>query len=61
MAIDARVAGRLVPFEAVQDKIAAHLSEEVSRKALAQYVSLLAAQADVQGIDLIAASTPLVR
>lgn len=53
--------GRLVPFEAVHEKIAAHLAEQVRRKALAQYVEVLAGKADVRGVDLNAAVTPLAR
>lgn len=61
VAIDKRVAGQRVPFEAVREKIAARLTEQVSRKALEQYVAVLAGKADVQGVDLNAATTPLVR
>ncbi len=61
VSIDRRVAGKLVPFEAVHEKIAAHLAEEVGRKALTQYVELLAGKADMQGVDLNAAASPLVQ
>lgn len=61
VAIDKRVAGQLVPFDAVREKIAARLAEQVGRKALEQYVAVLAGKADVQGVDLNAAATPLVR
>lgn len=61
IAIDGRVAGQLVPFEAVHEKIAAHLAEQVGRKALAQYVAVLAGKADVQGVDLNAAASPLIQ
>jgi peptidyl-prolyl cis-trans isomerase C len=61
IAIDGRVAGRLAPFDAVQETIAVHLAEEVARKALAQYVAVLAGDAQVQGVDLNAAVTPLLQ
>ncbi len=61
VAVDKRVAGQLVPFEAVREKIAARLADEVGRKALEQYVELLAGNADVRGVDLNAAASPLVR
>ncbi len=61
VAIDGRVAGQLVPFEAVHERIAAHLAEEVGRKALEQYVTVLAGKADVQGVDLNPASSPLIQ
>ena len=61
VSVDGRVAGRVVPFEAAQEKIAAYLAEEVARKALAQYVSVLAGDAKVEGVDLHAAVSPLVQ
>jgi len=61
VAIDGRVAGRLLPFEVVQDRIAAHLVGEVQRKALAQYVAVLAGKAQLEGVDLAAAASPLVQ
>ena len=61
VAIDKRAAGQLVPFEAVHEKISAHLAEQVGRKALEQYVAVLAGKAHVEGVELNAAATPLVR
>lgn len=61
VAVDKRVPGQLVPFEAVHEKIAAHLAEAVGRKALEQYVAVLAGKADVQGVDLVATASPLVQ
>jgi peptidyl-prolyl cis-trans isomerase C len=61
VAIDGRVAGRLVPFEAVQEIIAARLTAEVSRKALEQYITVLACRAQVEGVDLKVAGSPLVQ
>lgn len=61
VAIDKRVPGQLVPFEAVRERIAARLADQVERKALEQYVAVLAGGADVQGVDLNASPTPLVR
>ena len=61
VAVDKRVPGQLVPFEAVHEKIAAHLAEAVGRKALEQYVAVLAGEADVQGVDLDATASPLVQ
>jgi peptidyl-prolyl cis-trans isomerase C len=56
-----RVDGRQLPFEAVQERIATYLREQVQRHALAQYVSLLVGQADIRGIDMAGASSPLVQ
>jgi peptidyl-prolyl cis-trans isomerase C len=50
-----RMRGSLLPFEAVKDRIAAFLSESVWRSAIAQYIGLLAAGANVRGLDLPAA------
>lgn len=61
VAIDMRVEGHLVPFEAMQEKIAARLAEQVGRKALAQYVAVLAGQAELQEVDLNPAVSPLVQ
>ena len=61
IAIDQRLAGQPVPFEAVREKIAAHLAEMVGRKALMQYVAVLAGKADVQGVDINATASPLVQ
>jgi len=61
VAVDKRVAGQVVPFEAAREKIAARLTEQVGCKALEQYVAVLAGKADVQGVNLNAAATPLVR
>jgi len=61
VAVDKRVAGQVVPFEAAREKIAARLAEQVGCKALEQYVAALAGKADVQGVNLNAAATPLVR
>ena len=59
--IDGRVEGRLVPFDAVHDRIAAHLVAEVSRKALEQYVTVLAGKARLEGVELEAVASPLVQ
>ena len=61
LAVDRREPGRQVPFDACRTQIAARLRERVVRRALEQYVSVLAGQADVHGVDLNPAATPLVR
>jgi peptidyl-prolyl cis-trans isomerase C len=53
LAVDRREAGRLMPFDDVVYKyISARLEEHGRRAALARYVSRLAADADVRGMDL---------
>lgn len=56
-----RVAGRQLPFEAVRDRIAAFLEEHALHRALAQYVQLLAGEAELEGVDLLQADSPLVQ
>jgi peptidyl-prolyl cis-trans isomerase C len=59
--LDRHVAGRLLPFDAVHERIAGHLKESVWRRAAAQYISILAGQATIEGFDLGGADTPLVQ
>ena len=61
LAVDRREPGRRIPFDAAREKIAQRLRERVMHRALQQYVSVLAGQAQVLGVDLNAAATPLVR
>ncbi|RAZ92450.1 peptidylprolyl isomerase [Mesorhizobium hawassense] len=56
-----RIDGRQLPFEAVRERIASYLAEHVSRQATAQYVSLLVGRADIVGIAIDGASSPLVQ
>jgi len=53
--------GALLPFEAVEQRIAGYLDEHVRRQATAQYISLLVGSADIRGIALNGAATPLVQ
>lgn len=61
VSIDHRVEGNQMPFETVRDKIETCLMGRVLEKAMVQYVQVLAGQADVQGVKLTAAATPLVQ
>lgn len=56
-----RRAGEIPPFEAVHADIARHLAAESKRRALHQYLRLLAGQAEVRNLDLAGAATPLVQ
>lgn len=53
--------GVLQPFEAVQGAVAMALRQQTFVTALRQYLSLLAGDAAVEGVDLDAADTPLVQ
>jgi peptidyl-prolyl cis-trans isomerase C len=61
VAIDRRILGAKLPFDAVRIGIAKQLKTAVEEKALRQYVSMLAGNADVQGVDLAASVSPLVQ
>ncbi len=61
VAIDRRIPGKTLPFEAVREQIAERLKTRVEERALRQYVSILAGQADIAGVDLQGVQTPLVQ
>lgn len=61
IAIDRRIPGEKIPFDAVRDRIAGRLKSIVEEKAIRQYVSVLAARAEIEGVDLNAAQSPLVQ
>lgn len=56
-----RIDGRQLPFDAVREQIESYLDDQVRRRAAAQYIALLAGRADIQGIVLTAARSPLVQ
>jgi peptidyl-prolyl cis-trans isomerase C len=61
VAVDRSIPGRTLPFEAVREQIAERLRASVEERALRQYVSILAGQAEIAGVDLQSAETPLVQ
>ncbi len=61
VAIDRRIPGAELPFEAVRDRIAGMLRAAVEERALRQYVSILAGQAEIVGARLDGATSPLVQ
>ena len=56
-----RIEGRDMPFEEAAPLIARELQANAWRRAVSQYISLLAGAADVQGIDIKRATSPLVQ
>lgn len=56
-----RIEGQQLPFELVQDKIVQYLEEASWRRAVTQYLSILASQADIEGIEMGGADGPLVQ
>lgn len=59
--LDRKAAGTVLPFERVKDRIAVYLEDRVQRRAMAQYVTVLAGQADIAGCDITGAATALVQ
>ena len=59
--LDRRIDGRELPYAAVRQRIADYLDEAVRRRALRQYVGVLAGRAVVTGVDLGGAAGPLVQ
>ena len=60
-AVDQRILGATLPFETVRDRISERLKTAVEERALRQYVSILAGQAEIVGVDLQGVETPLVQ
>jgi len=56
-----RVNGELLPFEAVKSQIADQLTRQSWQRAVHQYLQILVGKADVQGVTLDGADTPLVQ
>lgn len=59
--LDRKVAGAVLPFAQVRARIAAYLEESSWRRAVAQYVALLAGGARISGCDMARAASPLVQ
>jgi peptidyl-prolyl cis-trans isomerase C len=61
VAVDQRIPGETLPFEAVRKLIADRLTATVEERALRQYISILAGQAEIVGVDLQGTKIPLVQ
>ena len=59
--VERRAEGRTLPFKMIQAQLAQHLAEQVRARALKQYLKILVGQANIQGVALEGASTPLVQ
>ncbi|MCY1284881.1 Chaperone SurA [compost metagenome] len=59
--VDQRIEGRQLPFEAVQHAIRAELDQRVWHTAVRQYLQGLVGAADIQGIVLDGAGSPLLQ
>lgn len=56
-----REPGRDLPYENVQQRVADYLCESVFRTAVRQYIALLAAEAEISGVALAGADSPLLQ
>jgi peptidyl-prolyl cis-trans isomerase C len=59
--VDQRIEGKPLPFEIVKDEVAAQLRQRSEARALSQYVRVLAADADIAGVEMDAATSPLLQ
>lgn len=59
--VDRRIEGHKLDFKEAQGAIAHYLSERSRRRAINQYINVLLAEADVQGIQLDEATSPLMQ
>lgn len=56
-----KIDGKLLPFDAVKSQIADRLTRQSWQRAVHQYLQILVGKADIQGITLEGAQTPLVQ
>jgi peptidyl-prolyl cis-trans isomerase C len=61
VAVDQRIPGKKLPFDAVREDIAEFLRAAVEKRALHQYVRLLAGRADIVGANLEGSDAPLIQ
>ncbi|HEX5959956.1 MAG TPA: peptidylprolyl isomerase [Rhodanobacteraceae bacterium] len=61
ISVDKRIEGKQLPYDLVRDEAAAELRRRSEARALSQYVRVLAGNADIEGVELDAATSPLVQ
>ncbi len=59
--IDRKIPGKQLEFDLVKEKVRQYLNETSQRIAIKQYISLLIGEAEITGIDLDAAQSPLLQ
>ena len=59
--VDRKIPGELLPYELVSERVKQYLEQKVFNTALSQYVRILAAGADIEGVDLDPATSPLLQ
>jgi peptidyl-prolyl cis-trans isomerase C len=61
VSVDRRIEGGQLPYDIVREDVAAELRRSSEARALSQYVRVLAGNADIEGVELDAATSPLVQ
>ena len=61
VAVDQRIPGKTLPFDVVRIADRRTTARHVREKALRQYVSVLAGQAKIDGVDSAGSTSPLVQ
>jgi len=56
-----KVPGKILPYDAVAGRIQSYLNEKVSRKASAQYIHQLIAEAEIEGFEFNLEASPLMQ
>jgi len=56
-----KIEGKLLPFEAVKSQIAENLARQSWQRGVHQYMQILVGRADIQGVTLEGAESPLVQ
>ncbi len=56
-----KISGQTIPFKAVRPKIVDYLEEASWRRAVAQYIAILASRTEIEGVDLTRSDGPLVQ
>jgi peptidyl-prolyl cis-trans isomerase C len=59
--LERMIEGEQLPYAAARDRVAAWLEASSWSRAVSQYISLLAGQAEIKGFDMEGADTPLVQ
>lgn len=59
--VDHHEDGRQLPYEMVEHRVKDYLNEKVRRKAIAQYIHVLASEAHIEGFSLDSAASPLMQ
>lgn len=57
VALDRKIEGQMMPFDLVHAQIAEYLDEAVRRRAMHQYITILAERAEITGLDFFAGDT----